>query len=88
MVTVKQLEEENPFKAGSAKKHNARTTWLAYNRRTDVEIQPADLQTTRFFPDQASDAELLMQRGWPSLEKVEGAQQGSTTIAGAAGGRP
>jgi hypothetical protein len=88
MVTVKQLEEENPFKAASAKKHNARTTWLAYNRRTDVQIQPADVQTTRFYPDQATDAELLMQRPLPRLKTVEGAQQGSTTIAGTAGGRP
>ena len=74
VITVKQLEGENPFKAANTKKANARTTWLAYNRRTDVEVQPADVQTTRFYPDQASEAELLMQRHLPRLKKVEGAQ--------------
>jgi hypothetical protein len=87
-VTVQQLESENPLKAEGAKKHNPRTTWLAYNRRTDVEIQPADVQTTRFYPHQTSDAELLIQRTWPSLKNVRDAQQGSATGAGGAGGRP
>jgi hypothetical protein len=85
-VTVQQLETENPFKTESAKKHDARTTWLAYNRRTDVEVQPADVQTTRFYPDQAGDAELLIQKHLPSLKKVQGAQQETATVAGTAGG--
>jgi len=87
-ATVKQLEAENPFNVQGSKMHNARTTWLAYNRRIDIEIQPADVQTTRFFPHEASDAELLMQRTWPSLKKVMDAQHGSATVAGGAGGRP
>jgi len=87
-ATVKELETENPFNVQGSKTHNTRTTWLAYNRRIDIEIQPADMQTTRFFPHQASDAELLMQRTWPSLKNVMDAQQGSTTAVGGAGGRP
>jgi hypothetical protein len=88
IATVKQLEAENPFNVQGSKTHNTRTTWLAYNRRIDIEIQPADMQTTRFFPHQSSDAELLMQRTWPSLKNVMDAQQGSTTAVGGAGGRP
>jgi OmpA family len=89
MVTVQQLEGENPFKTDAAQKQKARTTWLGYNRRTDVEIQPADVQTTRFYPNQASDAELLMQRRLPSLKKVEDAQaqQEVTTVGGTPGGQ-
>ena len=89
VATVQQLEGENPFKAEVAKKPNTRTTWLSYNRRADVEIQPADVQTTRFFPDQASDAELLMQPRLPKLRKVQNAQaqQRATTVAGTPGGQ-
>jgi len=82
-ATVQQLEAENMFKDES-KKHNTRATWLAYNRRIDIEVQPADLQTTRFFPHQANDADLLMQPGWPSLQKVIDAQQ-TPTAAGVTG---
>ena len=82
-ATVQQLEAENMFKDES-KKHTTRATWLAYNRRIDIEVQPADLQTTRFFPHQANDADLLMQPGWPSLQKVIDAQQ-TPTAAGVTG---
>jgi hypothetical protein len=56
----------------------------AYNRQIDIEVQPADLQTTRSFPHQANDADLLMQPGWPSLQKVIDAQQ-TPTAAGVNG---
>ena len=82
-ATVRQLEAENPFK-DNLKKYSTRATWLAYNRRIDIEVQPADLQTTRFFPHQANDADLLMQPGWPSLQKVIDAQQ-TPTAAGVTG---
>jgi hypothetical protein len=78
-ATVQQLEAENMFKDES-KKHNTRATWLAYNRRIDIEVQPADMQTTRFFPHQANDADLLLQAGWPSLRKVIDAEQTSTVV--------
>jgi OmpA family len=78
-ATVQQLEAENMFKDES-KKHNTRATWLAYNRRIDIEVQPADLQTTRFFPHQANDADLLLQPTWPSLKKVVDAEQTSTVV--------
>jgi hypothetical protein len=89
VATVQQFEGENPFKAEGAKKQNTRTTWLSYNRRADVEIQPADVQTTRFFPGQASDAELLMQQNLPNLKKVRRAQaqQQATTTEGTPGGQ-
>jgi hypothetical protein len=82
-ATVQQLEAENPFNDNS-KKHSTRATWLAYNRRIDIEVQPADMQTTRFFQHQANDADLLMQPSWPSLQKVIDAQQ-TPTVAGATG---
>ncbi|HVP52727.1 MAG TPA: OmpA family protein [Terriglobales bacterium] len=88
-AAVRQLEAESPFKAEQPKKQNARATWLAYNRRVDVEIQPADVQTSRFFPHQATDSPILAGTRWPRLRNVIKADQGSTsTVASAAGGRP
>jgi len=74
-AAVAQLEAENPFKAEDAKKHSARATRLVYNRRIDIEVQPADLATTRFFPHNANDADLLIQASWPGLKKVIAAQE-------------
>ncbi len=81
-ATVNHLEAENPFKVEDSKKHGPRATRLAYNRRTDVEVQPIGMETTRFFPHQASEADLLLQAGWPSLQKVIDAQQTSTVVGG------
>lgn len=52
-----------------------------YNRRSDIEVQPADVETTRFYPHQAKDADVLMQAGWPNLRKVIDADQTSTVVA-------
>lgn len=79
-ATVQQLEAENTLNDNS-KKHNTRATWLAYNRRSDIEVQPADVETTRFYPHQAKDADVLMQAGWPNLRKVIDADQTSTVVA-------
>jgi len=86
-ATVQQLQAESPFKAEQPKKESERATWLAYNRRVDVEIQPAEVQTSRFYPYQASDSQILAGTKWPSLKNVMKADQGSTVVASAAGGR-
>ena len=80
--TVAQLEAENPLKATDiGQEHNPRAVWLAYNRRIDIEVQPANLLTSRFYPHPAAEADLLLQPTWPSLHKVEEAQQAPTVAA-------
>ncbi len=85
-ATVDQLEAENPFNAVT-KKHSARATRLAYNRRIDIEFQPADMETTRFFPHQVKDADLLMQQAWPNMKKVKDAEQIAPAVAAAGQGQ-
>ena len=58
-AAVQKLEAENPFKAG-ADEQDERATQLAYNRRIDVELQPANIETAQFFPHEVTDAKLLM----------------------------
>lgn len=75
--TVAQLETENPFK-NEGKEHKARTLRMAYNRRIDIEVQPASVQTSRFFPHPAGDAHLLLQPTWASHKMVTAAQETPT----------
>ena len=67
---VKGLEEANPAKA--AKKHsNKRTTWLAYNRRADIVLLPSGQKSAQYYPNDASDVDILWQLAKPSVKKVE-----------------
>ncbi len=78
--TVAQLEAENPFK-NEGTVHKVRTMRMAYNRRIDIEVQPANVQTSRYFPHPATDAHLLLQPTWASHKLVEEAQQAPTVAA-------
>ncbi len=67
---VKGLEEANPAKA--AKKHsNKRTTWLAYNRRADVVLLPSGQKSAQYYPNDATDVDILWQLAKPNIKKVE-----------------
>ena len=67
---VKGLEEANPAKA--SKKHsNKRTTWLAYNRRADVVLLPSGQKSAQYYPNDASDVDILWQLAKPNIKKVE-----------------
>jgi hypothetical protein len=59
----------------------AHSTWLAYNRRVDIILEPSGQQSTEAFPNDASDARILWQRAQPSLKKVELAANSATTTA-------
>jgi hypothetical protein len=86
-ASVNQLEAESPFKMAESKKQSPRAIRLAYNRRIDIEVQPAGMETSRFFPHQSDDADLLLQASWPSRGRViaaQGAQQTSVARAGEA----
>jgi hypothetical protein len=50
-----------------------KSTWLAYNRRVDIVLEPAGQQSTQSFPNDAPDARTLWQRFEPDLQKVESA---------------
>ena len=70
---VKGLEEANPAKA--SKKHaNKRATWLAYNRRADIVLLPSGQKSAQYYPNDATDVDILWQLAKPNLKKVEKAQ--------------
>lgn len=71
---VKQLESSNPSAPPKARLRAARADWLAYNRRVDIILLPANKESTRFFPHSAADSGLIWEMPKPSLKKVEAAQ--------------
>ena len=79
---VEQLEAKNPQSSGG-RVYTSKSNWLAYNRRADIAIQPADMESARFYPHQATDSHLLYEPNRVSEKKIDEASQ--STIVTAAG---
>jgi hypothetical protein len=71
---VAQLQEQDPAKQQEWMIHRVRNTWLAYNRRVDIILQPTGQESTKFYPNGASDAKLLWQMPKPNLRMVRQAE--------------
>jgi hypothetical protein len=52
-------------------KNKKKATWLAYNRRVDVILEPTGQESTQAYPNDAPDARVLWQRPVPALKTVE-----------------
>jgi len=70
-ATVIDLQTRNPNQPPETRVRNFRATWLAYNRRVDIVLLPTNAESTRFYPNQAEDSEILWQRPKPSRSAVE-----------------
>jgi OmpA family/PEGA domain len=71
---VGQLQDQNPAKPEQWMMKRVRNTWLAYNRRVDIILQPTGQESTKFYPNGAADAKILWQMPKPSLRKVRQAE--------------
>ncbi len=78
---VSKLQTEDPQKPEKWMTHRSAATWLAYNRRVDIIVEPTGKQSTEAYPNDASDARILWQRAQPSLHNVESAANQATTAA-------
>ena len=81
------LSKDNP-KPGKWMAKNEKTTWLAYNRRADLVLEPTGQQSKMSYPS-AADARIVWQRPEPNLKKVESldktaarVEQASAKLAG------
>ena len=61
--------------------HHSKTTWLAYNRRVDIILEPTGKRSTEAYPNGSTQARILWQRVQPSLRKIESAANSTTTSA-------
>jgi outer membrane protein OmpA-like peptidoglycan-associated protein len=60
---------------------NEKTTWLAYNRRTDLVLEPTGQQSALVYPNGTTEAMLVWQRKEPPLKKVESASSTTASVA-------
>lgn len=70
-ATVIELQAKNPTQPPETFIHNFTATWLAHNRRVDVLLIPTNLESLRFYPNQAPDSTILWQRAKPTKELIE-----------------
>jgi hypothetical protein len=72
---VQKLQAHDPQSAPSWMTKSQKVTWLAYNRRVDIILEPAGQQSTDAYPNDAPDVRVLWQRPEPNLKAVESAAQ-------------
>jgi OmpA family/PEGA domain len=77
--SVETLESKNEQKPANWMTKHQKATWLAYNRRSDVVVEPTGQESMKIYPNQSADARILWQRPEPSLKRVERASQTSSS---------
>jgi len=68
---VTTLMAQNPEPAPAERIRNKATTHLAYERRVDIVLDPTKQESTRYFPNAASDSHIIWQRPMPPLKVVK-----------------
>ena len=81
--TAESLQAKDSQKPEKWMKKNNKATWLAYNRRVDIVLEPTGQQSTEMYPNDVASAHLLWQRPEPSLKALSklGGTQGSNEQA-------
>jgi hypothetical protein len=74
---VMNLQSQDPQPQPNWMKNKKKATWLAYNRRVDVILEPTGQESTEVYPNDAPDARVLWQRPVPKLKAVETASKAS-----------
>jgi peptidoglycan-associated lipoprotein len=72
---VMNLQSQDPQAQPAWMKNKKKATWLAYNRRVDVILEPIGQESTEAYPNDAPDARVLWQRPVPALKTVETASK-------------
>jgi len=70
-ATISDLQTRNPNQPPEKWVRDSRTTWLAYNRRVDIVLMPANAESVPLYPNQAPDSQILWQIPKPARSTVE-----------------
>jgi hypothetical protein len=81
MKKVEMLLAKSPNKPEKWMMRDKKTTWLAYNRRVDIVLEPKGQESVETYPDDAADARILWARKEPSLKSVEKAAKTTVSVA-------
>ena len=71
---VDELQSQDTQPAPKWMTGRKKATWLAFNRRVDIILEPAGQESTKAYPNDAPDARVLWQRQAPSLKTLETAE--------------
>jgi len=69
--TVNQLQASDPNPPPESRLKNVKASWLAYNRRVDVVLNPKNEESVRYYPNNAPDADILWQRSKPDRAALD-----------------
>lgn len=82
MKKVQTLQSKNDQKPEKWMAKHEKTTWMAYNRRTDIVLNPEGIPSKVLYPNDIAAARLLWQRPMPNLKKMEKlSNEQATTLA-------
>jgi hypothetical protein len=70
MKKVEALQSQDPEKPEKWETRHLRTTWLAYNRRADVILQPEGESAKVAYPNDVADVRILWEQSKPNLHAV------------------
>lgn len=76
---VQALQSQDPEKPEKWETRNRKTTWLAYNRRADIILEPRAIPSAEDYPNDVADVRILWQRPMPSLGKLKMAEKSNIT---------
>jgi hypothetical protein len=71
---VQKLQKQDPQEPPKWMTQRQKATWLAYNRRVDIILEPAGQQSTEAYPNDSPDARILWQRPEPNVKSIETAE--------------
>ncbi len=74
---VEQLQTKDSQKPQNWMTKQKKVTWLAYNRRVDIVLEPVGQESAKTYPNDTPDARILWQRSVPKLKTVETAETAS-----------
>jgi len=78
---VEVFQSKDEQRPGKWMTKDKKATWLAYNRRADIILEPTAQQSIKMYPNEAADAQLLWQRHEPTFKAVEMASKTSTGVS-------
>ncbi len=72
---VKQLQTQDPQQPKKWMTKREKATWLAYNRRVDILLEPKGQESAEIYPNDAPAARIVWERKVPNLTAVEAASK-------------
>jgi hypothetical protein len=77
---VESLQAKAEKKPEKWMKKDNKTTWLAYNRRVDIVLEPTGQESKKLYPNEIASVRLLWQRAEPSLRALSQPEAKATRI--------